>query len=78
MSYPQDTAKGEETLLAEGFERRFVAGEPRLSESIELYGNLGFAVALRPLDEGEFASEECTECYRAAPHLYRVIYTRRR
>jgi ribosomal protein S18 acetylase RimI-like enzyme len=38
--------KREEELLAAGWERRFIATEPRLREAIELYEEIGFEVLL--------------------------------
>ena len=39
----------EEELVGLGWTRRFIACEPRLSESVELYESLGFEVLLEPL-----------------------------
>jgi tRNA(Ile)-lysidine synthase TilS/MesJ len=66
--------KTEAELLAEGWKRCFVADEPRLSEAVETYRELGYDVVLLPVppDDGE-----CTECMRQAPERFRVIYTRR-
>ena len=61
-------------LLAEGWERCFIADEPRLSEAVETYEELGFEVALVPVpldDEG------CTECMVNEPDRYRVIFVRK-
>jgi hypothetical protein len=74
--YAQDTEEAEAELLAKGFERRFLTDEPRLSESIELYEELGFEVLLRPLAEADLSGAECTECMKASPERYRIIYTR--
>lgn len=68
------SSKTERELLAEGFKRCFVTDEPRLSEAVETYEELGFEVVLTPvpLEDGE-----CTECMRLEPDRYRVIYTRK-
>lgn len=65
----------EEELLARGWQRCFIADEPRLSEAVETYEELGFEVTLLPvpLDDGD-----CTECMRQQPERFKVIYTRRR
>jgi hypothetical protein len=76
--YAGETDATEAELLAAGWERRFVAEEPRLSESAGLYRSLGFEVALRPLGEADLTAEDCTECFKADPARFRVIYTRRR
>lgn len=61
-------------LLEQGWTRRFVAGPPRLSETVELYRSLGFEVHLeqpRPEELGK----QCEGC-QAALGLSRVVYTR--
>ncbi len=76
--------KREEELLAEGWERRFVATDPRLGEAVELYGEIGFDVLLEPLPteqelKGAGCEESgCTVCFDIDRERYRVIYTRAR
>jgi len=62
-------------LEAQGWQRCFIADEPRLSEAVETYEELGFEVLLLPvpLDDGG-----CTECMRQQPDRFKVIYTRKR
>jgi hypothetical protein len=62
----------EEELKKEGWEKRFTIDEPRLSEMVEQYKELGFEVLLEPLDT---SSEECTSCITAFPGRYKTIYT---
>jgi len=78
--------KREEKLIRAGWEKRFVACEPRLSEMVEMYREIGFEVCLEPLPakeelEAEAASscEEkgCTACFDDDPERYRIIFTRR-
>lgn len=61
-------------LEAQGWQRCFVADEPRLSEAVATYRELGFDVRLVPvpIDDGA-----CTECMKAVPGQFRLIYTRR-
>jgi len=63
----------EEQLKKEGWEKRFTIDEPRLSEMVEQYKELGFEVLLEPVD---LSSEECTSCIAADPNRYKTIYTR--
>ncbi len=79
--------KREEELLREGWEKRFVACEPRLSEMADMYREIGFEVHLEPLPPKEELGEEgasscdekgCTACFDADPERYRIIFTRRR
>ncbi|MCX8111035.1 MAG: hypothetical protein N3D15_07280 [Syntrophorhabdaceae bacterium] len=72
----------EAELIKEGWEKRFVTCEPRLSEMVELYREIGFEVRIEPLpSEDELKDEGCSEkgctvCYQADRERYRVIYTR--
>jgi hypothetical protein len=65
----------EEELKKEGWEKRFLIDEPRLSEMADQYKELGFEVLLEPFDPSE---EECTSCMTAFPERYKTIYTRPR
>ena len=65
----------EEELKRQGWEKRFTIDEPRLSEMVEQYKELGFEVLLEPVDT---SSEECTTCIIAFHDRYKTIYTRRR
>jgi hypothetical protein len=76
--------KKEEELLKEGWQRRFIASEPRVSEMKAMYEETGFEVHLEPLAAGEDpgdAHEECEGCricFTGREDVYQVIYTRRR
>ncbi|MEM1538579.1 MAG: hypothetical protein QXQ28_05865 [Candidatus Nezhaarchaeales archaeon] len=59
----------------DGWVRRFVADEPRLSEAVKLYESLGYEVKLEPVTPNEL-SEVCGSCVMAECGRYRVIYTR--
>ena len=47
--------------------------EPRLSEAVAQYEEIGFEVLLEPVDT---SSEECTFCLTAMSDRYKTIYTR--
>lgn len=72
----------EDELIKEGWEKRFVACEPRLSEMVDLYREIGFEVRLEPLPsedeikDGECSEKGCTVCYQADRYRYKIIYTR--
>lgn len=74
--------KREEQLIKEGWEKRFIACEPRLSEMVELYKDIGFEVHLEPLPKNEELKESecdkngCTACYEVDTERYRIIFTR--
>jgi hypothetical protein len=65
----------EEELSKEGWEKRFTIDEPRLSEMVEQYKELGFEVLLEPVDP---SFEECMTCITASLDRYKTIYTRPR
>ncbi len=68
------TESREEELEKKGWKRRFSASEPRLSESVEMYKELGFEVRLEDFQpEGE---EDCSACLEGFEHTVKVIYTR--
>jgi hypothetical protein len=61
-------------LEAQGWQRCFVVDESRLSEAVDTYRELGFDVRVVPVPIEDGA---CTECMKAAPDQFRLIYTRR-
>ena len=63
-------------LCEQGWEMRGTYDEPRLSELIQLYEQIGFTVRLEPLDP--LQDRGCTDCMRAAPEKYTVLYTRKK
>jgi hypothetical protein len=65
----------EEELKKEGWEKRFAMDEPRLSEAVAQYEEIGFEVLLEPVDT---SSEECTSCITASSDRHKTIYTRPR
>ncbi len=77
-----------EELEKDGWVMQFVAGEPRLSEAVDLYRELGFEVHLEPLPkgqecdacsgmEGHEAKGECRVCFDGFEDQYKIIFTRR-
>lgn len=75
-------SKREDELKKEGWEKRFVAEEPRLSEMVCLYEETGFEVHLEILSAVEEPDEEkeecqaCRICFEGVEDKYRVIFTR--
>lgn len=62
-------------LVAEGWQRRFIADERMARDAVEAYTALGFEVKLVPLKPQEFL-EECNEC-RVQVEKFHVVYTRK-
>lgn len=78
-----------EELERQGWVRQFVANEPRLSEAVALYEELGFEVHLEPLPKGlecgtcagtDGPGEQgaCRVCFEGFEEPYRILYTRPR
>jgi len=67
--------KHKENLFNEGWEKRSTTDEPRLSELVKTYEELGFEVLLVPFDPD--VEPGCSECMRISPQQYRTIYTRK-
>ncbi|MCS7281560.1 MAG: hypothetical protein NZ583_08095 [Desulfobacterota bacterium] len=75
----------EKILKEQGWEKRMIACEPKLSELVELYKEIGFEVHLEPLPDVEKfdsssldSDEECLLCYEQNRDKYRIIFTRRK
>ena len=64
-------------LLAQGWERRFIADGLRAREMVDLYTELGFEVHLEPIDRQQF-SEGCEECALVALLKFVTLYTRKK
>ncbi len=77
--------KREDELIQDGWERRFIACEPRLSEMVEMYKEIGLVVHLEPLptkeemkteDTKACTDSDCTVCFDADRERYRIIFTK--
>ncbi|MBN1850549.1 MAG: hypothetical protein JW932_18415 [Deltaproteobacteria bacterium] len=71
-------------LEREGWTKKFIADEPRLSEAVDLYKESGYEVHLEPLP-GQNRNEscaidggkgECRICYTGSEERYKIIFTR--
>ena len=63
-----------EQLLKEGWKIQTTYDEPRLSEIVEMYREIGHEVHLEPFVPEE--SPGCSECMKLNPEKYQTIYTR--
>ncbi len=76
-----DQTFDQKKLVAEGWTRRSVVSEPRLSEVVETYEELGHEVLLVPVLKecvADGGAGSCSVCFGADedPERYKVIYTR--
>ncbi len=58
----------------QGWERRSILDEPRLSEAVEAYRELGLEVMVTDLSTA--LALECTICMEGETGKYKVVYTR--
>jgi hypothetical protein len=65
------------TLVAEGWERRFIADARQAKEAIELYSQLGFEVLAEPVQASEMG-DNCQDCQALALLQFKTIYTRKK
>lgn len=63
-------------LESENWEWRGIFSEPRLSELVTLYRELGFEVRIEPIYPAELPAEGCRDCFLAQYERFRTIYTR--
>ena len=63
-------------LVAEGWERRFMADARRVKEYTELYSSMGFEVRAEPIRPEEIGPD-CGDCSLVLYRLFVTIYTRR-
>jgi hypothetical protein len=62
-------------LLAEGWQRRFMADGVRAEEAMALYRSLGFEVLAQPV-KPENVADECSDCRLLMALRFSTIYTR--
>jgi hypothetical protein len=71
-------------LEKKGWNYRFTANEPRLSETVAFYKETGFEVHLEPLPKRERCdleckvgkSEDCHICFDGDEERYRMVFTK--
>ena len=62
-------------LTAQGWREKGVFEEPRLSEIITIYKELGFEVRCEPFEAAD--GGDCTECMRVLADRCQRVYTRK-
>ena len=77
MTDPLAGIQSDPTLLAAGWERRYLADPDRAKEALETYAALGFEVLAQPLVPAQFPSS-CGDCSSAVCRSYVLVYTRKR
>lgn len=69
-------ATRQEELRRQGWEKQATYDEPRLSEMVELYSEIGLEVHLEPFQPDQ--APGCTDCMASMPERYKTIYTRKK
>ncbi|MCP4853515.1 MAG: hypothetical protein GY903_03370 [Fuerstiella sp.] len=65
----------DEKLVAEGWQRRYLADPSRAEEAIELYSSLGYEVKAQKLTPADLGPN-CGTCSEAVCRSFVLIYTR--
>ncbi len=66
----------EKKLIEQGWQKQATYDNPRLSEMVEMYQEIGFEVHLEPFNaENETG---CTGCLQLMPDSFQTLYTRRK
>jgi hypothetical protein len=70
-----DATTPEGLLVAEGWTRQFNTDEPRLSEAVQVYEEMGLEVHLEPVVVDP-ESDTCQMCFEQDNHRYKTIWTK--
>ena len=70
------TLTPDEKLIKEGWQKQATYDDPRLSEMVETYEEIGLEVHLEPFHAENESG--CTGCLQLMPDLFKTIYTRRK
>ena len=63
-------------LTGQGWKKQATYDEPRLSEMVVMYKEIGMEVHLEDFHPDE--APACTECMAMMPEQYKTIYTRKK
>jgi len=66
----------EEKLINEGWEKKATCDNPRLTEMVAMYEEIGFEVHLEPFNAKN--EDGCTACMQQFPDQFKTIYTRKK
>ena len=66
----------EEKLISQGWEKKATYDDPRLTEMVDMYEEIGLEIHLEPFN-AEY-EDACTGCLRQFPDQFKTIYTRQK
>ncbi len=75
--FSSETISPDPELIADGWERRFVADGPRVKEAIDLYTEMGLDVRAEPVKQDQMA-EKCEGCHIHMMLNFQTLYTRKK
>jgi len=70
------STNSEKKLIKEGWQKQATYDDPRLSEMVEVYQEIGLEVHLEPFNAENESG--CTGCMQLMPDLFKTISTRRK
>ena len=73
---PEFERPADPRLVADGWQRRFMADGQRLTEYVDLYSSLGYEIRTEIVQPEEIGPE-CTDCRLIVCRQYVTLYTRR-
>lgn len=77
MAFSTDTISPDPELIAQGWERRFVADGSRVKEMSDLYKEMGLEVRMEPVKKDQMAVK-CEDCHIHMMLNFKTIYTRKK
>ena len=66
----------EQELINKGWEKQSTHDEPRLTDIVEMYEEIGLEVLVEPFNPND--EPGCTDCMQACSDKYKTIYTRQK
>ena len=63
-------------LIKNGWEKRAIYDDPRLTEMVELYEKIGLEVHLEPINTEN--KDGCIVCMQQNPDRFKIVYTRKK
>ena len=75
--FSTETISPDPELIADGWERRFVADGSRVKEALDLYTEMGLDTRAEPVKQDQMA-EKCEGCHIHMMLNFKTIYTRKK
>ena len=66
----------EEKLISSGWQKKATYDDPRLTEVVDMYEEIGLDVHLEPFNAANESG--CSDCMQQLPGQFKTIYTRQK